>query len=107
MSPRAGASRVPWLSGSAAWAYVAGTQYVLGIRADWNGLVVDPCIPADWKDFSVTRRFRGKTVKVEVRNPNGVEKGVKTLSLNGEVLSGNVIPAEKLKDNNAVVAVMG
>jgi Cellobiose phosphorylase len=107
MSPRAGASRVPWLSGSAAWAYVAGTQYVLGIRADWNGLVIDPCIPADWKGFTVTRRFRGKTVKVEVRNPNAVEKGVKTLSLNGELLSDNLIPAEKLRDDNAVVAVMG
>lgn len=107
MSPRAGASRVPWLSGSAAWAYVAGTQYVLGIRADWNGLVVDPCIPADWKGFTVTRRFRGKTVKVEVQNPNGLEKGVKSLTLNGEVLSGNLIPAEKLKDDNAVVVVMG
>ncbi|GAA0576262.1 GH36-type glycosyl hydrolase domain-containing protein [Rhizomicrobium electricum] len=107
MSPRAGASRVPWLSGSAAWAYVAGTQYVLGIRADWQGLVVDPCIPAAWKGFSATRRFRGKTVKIDVQNPNGVEKGVKSLTLNGEVLPGNVIPADKLKDENAVVVVMG
>jgi cellobiose phosphorylase len=107
MSPRAGAARVPWLSGSAAWGYVAGTQYVLGIRADWQGLVVDPCIPSGWKGFSATRRFRGKTVKIDVRNPGGVEKGVKSLTLNGETLTGNLIPADKLKDGNEVVVVMG
>jgi len=107
MSARAGAARVPWLSGSAAWAYVAGTQYVLGIRADWHGLVVDPCIPADWKGFTATRRFRGQTLSITVENPKGVEKGVASLTLNGEALSGNVIPASKLKDTNTVVVVMG
>jgi N,N'-diacetylchitobiose phosphorylase len=107
MSARAGASRVPWLSGSAAWSYVAGTQYVLGIRADWHGLIVDPCVPADWKGFTATRRFRGKTVRITVTNPNGVEKGVKALTLNGEPLPGNLIPADRLKDVNAVTVVMG
>jgi N,N'-diacetylchitobiose phosphorylase len=107
MSPRAGASRVPWLSGSAAWSYVAGTQYVLGIRADWHGLVVDPCIPAGWNGFTATRCFRGKTVRIAVKNPNGVEKGVKSLTLNGEVLAGTVLPADKLKDDNTVVVEMG
>jgi N,N'-diacetylchitobiose phosphorylase len=107
MSPRAGASRVPWLSGSAAWAYVAGTQYVLGVRADWHGLVVDPCIPKDWKGFAVTRRFRGHSVKIEMRNLHGVEKGVKRLTLNGEALPGNLIPADKLTDDNTVVVEMG
>jgi cellobiose phosphorylase len=107
MSPRAGASRVPWLSGSAAWAYVAGTQYVLGVRADWHGLIVDPCIPREWKRFTATRRFRGHSIKIDVRNPHGAEKGVKSLTLNGEALPGNLIPADKLKDDNAVVVEMG
>jgi cellobiose phosphorylase len=107
MSPRAGASRVPWLSGSASWAYVAGTQYILGVRADWDGLVVDPCIPRDWKRYTVTRRFRGRTVKIDVRNPNAAEKGVKSLILNGEVLVGTLIPADKLKDENLVVVELG
>jgi len=107
MSPRAGASRVPWLSGSAAWAYVAGTQYVLGIRADWHGLIIDPCIPKDWRGFTVTRRFRGKSVKIEVRNPSGIEKGVKRLTLNGEVLSGNLIPVDRLAAENEVIVVLG
>ena len=107
MSPRAGASRVPWLSGSAAWAYVAGTQYVLGIRADWDGLTIDPCIPKVWPGFTATRQFRGKTVTITVTNPNGVEKGVKSLTLNGEALTGNVIPAAKLADENTVVVELG
>lgn len=107
MSPRAGASRVPWLSGSAAWAYVAGTQYVLGIRADWHGLIVDPCLPADWKAFTATRQFRGKTVRIAVKNPHGVEKGVKRLTLNGAPLPGNLIPADRLKHDNTVVVEMG
>jgi cellobiose phosphorylase len=98
---------VPWLSGSASWAYVAGTQYVLGIRADWEGLVIDPCIPKAWPGFTATRRFRGKTVTITVSNPDGVEKGVKSLTLNGEPLAGMLVPAEKLRDDNDVRVVMG
>ncbi len=107
MSPRSGASRVPWLSGSASWAYVAGTQHILGLRADWNGLVIDPCIPKEWPGFTATRRFRDKTIRIEVRNPRGTEKGVTSLTLNGKRLPGNVIPADKLKDENTVVAELG
>jgi len=106
-SPRSGASRVPWLSGSASWSTFAATRYILGIRPDWNGLVIDPCIPRSWPGFGVTRRFRGKTLHIEVRNPHGVEKGVVRLILNGETLPGNLIPAAKLAAGNDVVAEMG
>ena len=93
-SPRFGASRVPWLSGSAAWSYFTATQYILGLQPDYGGLRIDPCIPAAWKGFNVTRLFRGKKVHVEVHNPAGVQKGVRSLVLNGEPLEGNFIPAE-------------
>jgi N,N'-diacetylchitobiose phosphorylase len=106
-SPRYGASRVPWLSGSASWAYFAATQYILGIRPEYGGLRIDPCIPASWKGFSVTRRFRGKAVKITVSNPAGVEKGVKRLVLNGITLPDNFIPAEHLAAENAVIVEMG
>ncbi len=106
-SPRAGASRVPWLSGSASWSYVAATQHILGIRADWNGLRIDPCIPKEWKGFTATRVFRGKTVKIEVRSPNGAEKGIKSLMLNGKSLPGNLVPATDLDADNTVVAELG
>ena len=103
---RAGQSRCPWLSGTASWAYFTAAQYILGIRPDYDGLMVDPCIP-EWEGFSASRRFRGKMVNVKVENPNKVEKGVKSVTLNGEKIEGNVIPFAKMKDMNDVVVVMG
>ena len=106
-SPRFGASRVPWLSGSAAWSFFAATQYILGLRPEYGGLRIDPCIPAAWKGFTVTRVFRGKRIRVEVQNPAGVQKGVRKLELNGEQLEGNLIPAGKLAGENRVIVEMG
>jgi cellobiose phosphorylase len=106
-SPRFGASRVPWLSGSAAWSFFTATQYVLGLQPDYSGLRIDPCIPSAWKGFTATRRFRGRDVHVEVHNPAHVQKGVRTLTLNGELLHGNFIPADKLAEENQVVVEMG
>ncbi|MGO9615519.1 MAG: GH36-type glycosyl hydrolase domain-containing protein [Bryobacteraceae bacterium] len=106
-SPRFGASRVPWLSGSAAWSFFTVTQYILGLRPEYGGLRIDPCIPAAWKGFTVTRVFRGKKVLVEIRNPAGVQKGVRKLLLNGEPLDGNLIPAERLTEENRVVVEIG
>ena len=106
-SPRFGASRVPWLSGSATWSYFTATQHILGLRPEYDGLRIDPCIPADWKGFAVTRMFRGKKVRVEVRNAAGVQKGVKSLVLNGETLQGNFMPAAKLADDNLAIVEMG
>ena len=106
-SPRYGASRVPWLSGSAAWSFHAATHYILGLRPEYDGLRIDPCIPSAWKSFSVTRNFRGRKISIEVRNPNGVQKGVRTLVLNGEPLEGNLIPAGRLRDENQVLVEMG
>jgi cellobiose phosphorylase len=106
-SERCGASRVPWLTGAAAWAYYAATQYILGIRPDYKGLLIDPCIPANWKEFTAVRRFRNKTLNIKVVNPNGVQKGVKKITLNGEVLAGNLIPVSKMKKKNEVLVKMG
>jgi N,N'-diacetylchitobiose phosphorylase len=106
-SPRFGASRVPWLSGSASWAYVAATQYILGIRPEYDGLRIDPCIPAAWKGFTVRRKFRGKTLKIAVKNPIGVQKGVKSLTLNGAKLADSLLPADRLAAENTVDVEMG
>jgi cellobiose phosphorylase len=103
---RAGQSRCPWLSGTASWAYFAAAQYILGIRPDYDGLMIDPCVP-EWEGFTATRRFRGKVVNIKVENPNKVEKGVKSMTLNGESIDGNVVPFAKMKDVNEVVVVMG
>jgi cellobiose phosphorylase len=106
-SPRFGASRVPWLSGSAAWSFFAATQYLLGVQPQYDGLLIDPCIPAAWKGFKMTRVFRGRKLAIAVSNPAGVQKGVKKLLLNGKLLDGNLIPVEKLLAENQVEVEMG
>jgi N,N'-diacetylchitobiose phosphorylase len=106
-SPRPGNTRTSWLTGAAAWSYVSATQYILGLRPEVDGLRIDPCIPSTWKGFKATRRFRGKTISIEVKNPDAVCQGVRALTLNGEPLSGNLVPADKLGDRNQVVAILG
>ncbi len=83
-SRRFGASRLPWLSGTATWSYVAATQYILGVRPDWDGLRVDPVIPSSWDSFQMTRHFRGASYNIRVKNPNHVERGVKSIIVNGK-----------------------
>jgi cellobiose phosphorylase len=101
---RHGEAKNSWLTGTAAWTFVALSQYILGLRAEYEGLVIDPCIPAGWEGFKITRRFRGKTVNITVRNPNHVSKGVRRLTVAGEEVAGNVVPLEMLKEGVAVVA---
>ena len=70
-----GRARHPWLTGSAGWAYFAATHYILGVRPTYDGLIIDPCIPASWDGFEMDRIFRGKKVHISVKNPSHIEKG--------------------------------
>ena len=79
-----GRARHPFMTGSSGWAYYAATQYLLGVRPEFDGLTVDPCIPADWKEFTVTRRWRGATYYIHVTNPDGAEKGVRSILADGQ-----------------------
>jgi N,N'-diacetylchitobiose phosphorylase len=106
-SPKHGASRIPWLSGSASWSYYTITRYIIGIRPEINGIRIDPCVPSKWRAFDVERKFRGKTLSMHFENPKSVEKGLKKIVLNGEVMEGNLIPVTKMKDVNEVVVTMG
>ena len=90
---RMGEAKNSWLTGTAAWNFVAISQYILGISADWNGLKVDPSIPAAWDGFAAVRQFRGDIYEITVKNPNHVCKGVKSLIVDGKEIEGNVIPA--------------
>jgi N,N'-diacetylchitobiose phosphorylase len=101
-----GRARHPWLTGTAGWMYTAATRYILGIQIEFEGLVVDPCIPAEWPGFHVSRQWRGATYEIEVQNPNGVEKGVKSVTLNGAPVSGPIAP-QSAGSTNAVVVLMG
>ena len=106
-SPRFGASRLPWLTGTAAWAYHTATNYILGVQPGYQGLRIDPCIPATWKEVTIRRRFRKRWLDIHVQNEQGVQKGVRHILLNGETLASNLIPIEKIKDQNVVIVVMG
>lgn len=87
-----GEAKNSWLTGAAAWTFVAASQHILGIRPGFQGLEVDPCIPASWKDFSVTRNFRNTIYQIHVRNPEGKCKGVKEMTVDGKKITGTVLP---------------
>jgi cellobiose phosphorylase len=103
----AGKSRVPWLSGTAAWSYHAAVQWILGIRPELDGLRVDPCIPRSWPGFVMRRVFRGKVLNIEVKNPARVSRGVSRLQVNGQQVSGNLVSVSDLEDGMSIVAVLG
>jgi len=100
-----GEAKNSWLTGTAAWNWYAVTQFILGVRPDYKGLVVDPCICSEWKEFSVRRRFRGSVYDIKVQNPDGVCKGVISITLDGKPVEGNIIPY--IQGEHSVVAVMG
>ena len=99
-----GEAKNSWLTGTAAWNWYAVSQFILGVRPDYDGLVIDPCIPSSCKGFKVTRRFRSGVYTIEVKNPDGAEKGVKTITLDGVVISGNKVPV--LSGEHSVVVSM-
>ena len=89
-----GTARHPFMTGSAGWAYYAATEYLLGLKPDFDSLNIDPCIPADWKEFSVIRKWRDAEYHVHVANPDGVEKGVKSIAVDGKKVDAvPVMPA--------------
>ena len=89
---RHGEAKNSWLTGTAAWNFVAVSQYILGIVPDWDGLKVDPSIPKAWDGFTASRQFRGATYNIKVENPNHVCKGVVSMTVDGKQVDGNVIP---------------
>jgi N,N'-diacetylchitobiose phosphorylase len=105
-SPGFGKSRIPWLSGTASWSFFSASQYILGIKPEYSGLRIDPCIPSDWKGFRVFRIFRGIKLNIRVDNPDGVEKGVVKIILNGVEIKNNFLPVEKLKEENIILVTM-
>ena len=89
---RPGEAKNSWLTGTAAWNWYAITQYILGIKPAYDGIQIDPCICSQWKEYKVTRRFRGSTYEITVKNPDGVCKGIREILLDGQSLEGNVVP---------------
>ncbi len=101
-----GEGKNSWLTGTAAWTFVNISQYILGVYPTHKGLSVDPCVPAGFGDFKVTRKFRGATYRIDVKT-GGAQKGVKSLTVDGKEIAGTVIPFEEGKKEYNVQVVMG
>jgi cellobiose phosphorylase len=104
---RPGEAKNSWLSGTAAWNFYAITQYILGIRPSYDGLEISPCIPKSWKGYHVTRKFRGAVYKIEVKNPKGVNSGIKSLAINGKAIDGKLVPIQKPGTVNKIEVTLG
>lgn len=104
---RMGEAKNSWLTGTAAWNFVAISQAILGVKPEFDGLRVDPCIPSDWSGYKVTRIFRGATYEISISNPNGVQKGVKSVTVDGKAITGNGIPVFEKGTTHKVEVVMG
>lgn len=107
-NPKHGWSNVVHITGAAAWMDIAATQYLLGIRPTLDGLVIDPCIPG-WEEFRVERLYRGCRLRIDVLNPERVQKGVVYLEIDGSQLAGGLIPNSLIQGKNELVikAIMG
>jgi cellobiose phosphorylase len=107
-APRHGEAKNSWLTGTAAWTFVNISQYILGVYPTHNGLQINPCVPAGFGDFDLTRTYRGVNYHVAVKNPNGVQKGVTKIVVDGKELVGtSVIPYEAGKTDVTVEVIMG
>lgn len=108
-----------WLTGTAAWTFVNISQYILGVYPTHTGLSINPCVPKDFGDFTITRKFREGTYHIAVKNPDNVGKGVVSLTVDGKPVAitgaagdvntagGCIIPYEKGKTDYQVVVTMG
>ena len=106
-SKRHGEAKNSWLTGTASWNFVAVSQWILGVRPEYDGLTVDPCIPKEWAGFAVTRKFRGATYEIKVENPSHVCKGVTSVIVDGKKIAGNIVPIFKDNKAHVVMVTMG
>lgn len=103
---RPGEGKNSWLTGTAAWNWYAITQFILGIKPTYEGLLIDPCISRDMKGYTITRKFRGAEYVIEVSNPDGARKGVRRLTVNGVEVEGNIVPIQAPGSQVMVKALM-
>lgn len=94
-APKHGEAKNSWLTGTAAWTFVNVSQYILGIKPDYNGLVIDPCLPDRINELTITRVYRGAMYHIHVTKTDGTEKGVTKMTVNGQAVDGNCVPFEK------------
>ena len=106
-APNFGQAKNSWLTGTAAWNFYVISNYILGIKPDWDGLKIDPCIPHTWDGYKISRRFRGATYVIDIRNPQHVCRGVKSVCVDGKAVDGNVLPVFADGKVHAVEVILG
>ena len=89
---RPGEGKNSWLTGTAAWMWYTVSQFILGIKPSYDGILIDPCLPATARQYNVHRRFRDADYDITVHNPDGSQSGVKAITLDGKPVAGNVVP---------------
>jgi len=102
-----GEAKNSWLTGTASWNFYAISQFILGIQPDYDGLVIDPCIPCDWKGYKIIRKFRGTTYCIDIQNPEKISKGVKLVIVDGKSQNTNLIPAFNDGIEHTVTVILG
>ncbi len=102
-----GEAKNSWLTGTAAWNFYTITQYILGIKPDYDGLKIDPCIPKNWESCTINRIFRGAKYNIVIRNPDKVSKGVKKIIVNNKKIEGTLIPILDNKNSHHVEVILG
>ena len=100
-------AKTSWLTGTAAWTFANISQYILGVYPTHSGLQINPCVPKGFGDFKLTREYRGAVYHIQVLNPQDVEKGVISMTVDGTAVEGNIIPCPKDQKEVNVVVTMG
>lgn len=101
-----GRSQVHWLTGTASTVMVGCVEGILGLRPDLDGLRLAPAIPKEWDSFTMEKDFRGHRLHICVENPGHHESGCRSLTLNGQAMPDNYIPASALRDENDIILTM-
>ncbi len=106
-APSFGEGKNSWLTGTAAWTFLSVSQAILGVKPTLDGLQIDPCVPGFLRRFTVSRRFRGAIYEITVENPDGVEKGIRSITLDGREIQGTVLPVQPAGSRVSVLVRMG
>ncbi len=99
-----GEGKNSWLTGTASWMWYTVSEFILGIKPTYNGLEIDPCLPSTAKEYSVKRRFRGAEYNITVKNPEGKQKGISQITVDGKPIEGNIVPFSK--GSHEVIAIL-
>jgi cellobiose phosphorylase len=102
-----GEAKNSWLSGTSAWCMYVISQHILGISPGYDGLTVNPCIPAEWKGYKIIRRFRESIYNIEVLNPDHKSKGIKEVLIDGKQHSSNILPLFPAGTEHSIKVTLG